>query len=275
MLSVQIGAALAKNLFPAIGSSGIVFLRVGFAAIIFTLLWRPERHLRAHTRTDYLLVVLFGITTAAMNAFFYAAIARIPLGIAVTLEFVGPLGVAIVASRRRLDLLWAGFAVAGIVLLAPLGNTKLDPLGIILALLAGAGWAGYILLNVRIGRAFEGGTGLALGMIVAALALMPFGIASGGIHLVQPHILLIGGGVAILSTVIPFSLEIEALRRLPAGVFGILMSLEPAIAALIGFLVLRETTSFRALIALALIIIASAGVSFSEKKDLPPTTNTL
>jgi inner membrane transporter RhtA len=265
ILSVQLGAAVAKSLFQSIGSSGTVFLRMGFAALILLLFWRPR--LREYRRADYLLVLLFGLTVAAMNASFYAAIARIPLGIATTLEFVGPLGVAIAASRRRRDLLWVGLAAAGVALLAPIGKSTLDPLGIVFALLAGAGWATYILLNVRIGRAFTGGNGLALSMGVAALVFSPFGVTSGGGMLLNPNILLVGVGVAVLSTVIPFSLELEALRRLPARVFGVLMSLEPAIAALIGFLVLREAIQVRGLIALTLIMAASAGVSFFQERE--------
>ncbi|GAC1358156.1 MAG: EamA family transporter [Ktedonobacteraceae bacterium] len=265
IISVQVGAALAKGLFQTIGSSGTVFLRVGFGALIFLLLWRPR--IRGYTRADYMLLVLFGLTIACMNAAFYAAIARIPLGIAVTLEFVGPLGVSVFASRKRRDFLWAGLAAGGVVLLAPFGNTTIDPLGVVLALLAGSCWAAYILLNVRVGRTFAGGSGLALSMSVAALVMLPLGIWNGGVALLNPRILLLGVGVAILSTVIPFSLELEALRRLPARVFGVLMSLEPAIAALVGFVVLRETTGLRALIALALIVIASGGVSFFQEHD--------
>ncbi len=266
IVSVQIGAALAKGLFHAVGSSGTVFLRVGFGALIFMSMARPR--LRGYRRADYLLIVLFGLAIACMNAAFYAAIARIPLGIAVTLEFVGPLGVSVLASRKRRDFLWAGLAAAGVVLLAPFGNMTIDPLGVGLALLAGACWGAYILLNVRIGRTFEGNNGLAMSMSVAALVLLPIGIWSGGATLLNPKILLLGIGVAILSTVIPFTLELEALRRLPARVFGVLMSLEPAIAALVGFIVLRETTGLRAFIALALIVIASGGVSFFQQKSI-------
>ena len=265
ILSVQLGAALAKSLFPAIGSGGTVFLRVGLAALVLLLVWRP--HLRAYTRAHYALVALFGLTIAAMNAAFYAAIARIPLGIAVTLEFVGPLGVAFVASRRRSDLLWAGLAAGGVLLLAPIGNLTIDPLGVGLALVAGGCWAAYILLNVRVGRTFAGGTGLALSMSAAALVLIPLGVASGRGMLLDPRVLLLGCGVAVLSTLIPFSLELEALRLLPARVFGVLMSLEPAIAALIGWVVLKETTGLRALIALTLIMVASGGASLFQKHN--------
>ena len=265
IISVQLGAAFAKSLFQTIGSGGIVFLRVGFAAIVLLLMWRPR--LRQYTPANYALIMLFGLTIAVMNAAFYAAIARIPLGIAVTLEFVGPLGIAVAASRSRRDLLWAGLAIGGVALLAPIGNANIDPLGMGLALLAGGGWAAYILLNVRIGRAFTGGAGLALSMSVAALVLIPLGVGSGRGMLLNPKVLLVGVGVAVLSTIIPFSLELEALRRLPARVFGVLMSLEPAIAALIGFVVLRETIGLRALVALILIIVASGGVSFFQQRD--------
>lgn len=266
IVSVQVGAALAKGLFQAVGSSGTVFLRIGFGAMIFMLISRPR--IRGYSRADYMLLIVFGLVIACMNAAFYAAIARIPLGIAVTLEFVGPLGVSVLASRKRRDFLWAGLAAAGVVLLAPFGNTTIDPIGVGLALLAGACWGAYILLNVRIGRTFEGGSGLALSMSVAALVMLPLGLWSGGATLLNPKVLLLGVGVAILSTVIPFTLELEALRRLPARVFGVLMSLEPAIAALVGFVVLRETTGLRALIALALIVIASGGVSFFQQKNI-------
>lgn len=273
IVSVQVGAALAKGLFQTIGSSGTVFLRVGFGALIFLLLWHPR--IRGYTRADYMLLVLFGLTIAVMNAAFYAAIARIPLGIAVTLEFVGPLGVSVFASRKRRDFLWAGLAAGGVVLLAPFGNMTIDPLGVVLALLAGGCWGAYILLNVRVGSTFPGGNGLALSMSVAALVLLPLGVWNGGIALLNPKILLLGIGVAILSTVIPFSLELEALRRLPARVFGVLMSLEPTIAALVGFVVLRETTGLRALIALALIVIASGGVSFFQQQDADDSTTSV
>ncbi len=265
IISVQVGAAFAKGLFQAIGSSGTVFLRVSFGAIIFLLVARPR--VRGYTRSDYLLIVLFGLSIAVMNAAFYAAIARIPLGIAVTLEFVGPLTVSVFASRKRRDFVWAALAAVGVVLLAPFGNSTIDPLGVGLALLAGACWGAYILLNVRVGRTFVGGTGLALSMAVAALVLLPLGVWSGGAMLLNPKILLLGIGVAILSTVIPFTLELEALRRLPAHVFGVLMSLEPAMATLVGFVVLREVVSVRALIALTLIVLASGGVSFFQKND--------
>lgn len=262
MLSVQLGAAFAKSLFSTIGSMGTVFLRAVFAAVILLVVWRPK--VRGYTRGQYGLVLLFGLAIAAMTTCFYAAIARLPLGIAVTLEFLGPLGVALVSSRRLRDVLWAVLALAGVVLLAPLGGVSIDLIGVLLALLAAVGWAAYILLNARVGRSFAGGEGLALGMGAAALFQAPFGVASLGVAWKQPMVFFVGLGVAVLSTVIPFSLEMEALRQLPARVFGILMSLEPVIAALIGLIVLGEVVGLRAIVAMALIVVASGGASFFE-----------
>jgi inner membrane transporter RhtA len=263
IISVQLGASLAKKLFPAIGSGGTVFLRLAFGAIILLLFWRPR--LRSYTRSEAMLVGLFGLTIAVMNASFYAAIARIPLGIAVTLEFIGPLGVAVAASRRVRDLLWVVLAAAGILLLAPIENTAIDPIGVGFALLAAGGWAAYILLMIRVGRVLPGGGGLAVSMSVAALVIAPLGIVSGGSTLLHPDILLIGLGIAVLSSVIPFSSELEILRHLSARAFGVLMSLEPAIATLIGFIVLGETVGLRAIIAIALIVVASGGVSLFQQ----------
>ncbi len=265
ILSVQLGAAIAKSLFPVLGSEGTVFVRIALAALILLSLSRPR--LRDYTWRDYVLVLFFGITIATMNSLFYAAIHRLPLGIATTLEFIGPLSVSLIGSRRISDIVWIALASAGIILLAPIGTGSFDPLGVVLALLAGAGWAAYILLNVRIGRVFPGGSGLALSMSVAALLLVPFGATSIGHMAHDPIILLLAIVMAILSTVIPFSLELEALRRIPPRVFGVLMSLEPAVAALIGFAVLGETLGLRALIAMVLIIIASGGVSFIGGKS--------
>jgi len=265
MFSVQLGAALAKSLFPALGSTGTVLLCLTFASLMLLLVWRPR--LRDYTRRDYGLVVLFGVCIAGLNGFFYASIARIPLGIAVTLEFVGPLGVALASSRRLPDMLWAVFAAAGVMLLAPIQGMRIDPVGVGLALGAAGCWAAYILLSVRVGRIFPGGTGLALGMSVGAIAIAPFGMRSLTVAWHDPSLLLVGAGVALLSSVIPFSLEIEALRRLPARIFSVLLSLEPVVGALIGLLVLGETVGLRAIIAMALIVVASGGISFGGKGD--------
>ena len=259
IISVQMGAALGKGLFEAIGSLGTTFLRLGFAAVLLLILWRPQ--VRGLTRAQYINVLLFGVVLAAMNGAFYSAIRYIPLGIAVTLEFVGPLGLALVQSRKVKDIVWALLALAGILLLAPIGQGTVNLLGAGLAVLAGICWAGYIVCSARVGRSFTGGRGLALAVAVATVVIAPLGISTGGTALLRPQVLLVGVGIAVLSSVIPFSLEMEALRRLPSRVFGVLMSIEPAVATLIGFLILREAIGLREILAIALIVSASIGVS--------------
>jgi inner membrane transporter RhtA len=260
--SVQLGAAIAKGLFDELDPAGTVFLRVGFAALVLLLLWRPSA--KGHASGDYLVATLFGLALAAMNFTLYHALDRIPLGVAVTLEFVGPLGVAVAGSRRVLDLLWIVLAAAGIVLLAPLnvlGETDLDPVGVALALLAGCFWAAYILLSARTGSIFPGGTGLVVALCVSTVALVPVGIAGGGVALLNPKLLLVGFAVAMLSSAVPYSLELEALRKLPPRVFGVLMSLEPAVAALVGFVILGERLGLRAVAAVLLVTVAAVGAS--------------
>jgi inner membrane transporter RhtA len=261
--SVQFGAALAKTLFDEIGAGGTVFVRVLFAALVLALIWRPR--VAGLGRREGLLAVLFGLTLAGMNLAFYSALDRIPLGITVTLEFVGPLGVAVAGSRGALDLLWVGLAAAGILLLSDFGTSDLDGLGVALALFAGCLWAAYILLSARVGQVFPGGSGLALAMVVAAVLLCPVGVADAGADLFVPWILAAGAAVAILSSAIPYSLELEALRRIPPGVFGVLMSLEPAVAALAGFVVLGEELVARELVAILLVVAASAGAASGAK----------
>jgi inner membrane transporter RhtA len=258
--SVQFGAALAKTLFDDLGPGGTVFLRVLFAALLLLALWRPR--VAGHSRADLRLAAAYGASLAGMNLAFYEALDRIPLGIAVTFEFVGPLAVAIFGSRRTRDLLWVALAGAGILLLSDLGDFGgLDTTGIGLALLAGGFWAAYILLAARAGQVFPGGSGLALAMLVASVALIPSGVSDGGTNLLDPGLLGLGAAVAVLSSAIPYSLELEALRRLPAGVFGVLMSLEPAVAALAGFVVLGEDLRAREVVAIALVVAASAGAA--------------
>jgi inner membrane transporter RhtA len=258
--SVQFGAALAKTLFDDLGPGGTVFLRVLLAALVLAALWRPR--VRGHSRRDLVLAAAFGLSLAGMNLSFYGALDRIPLGVAVTFEFVGPLGVAVAGSRRPLDLLWVVLAAVGILLLSDFGDSSgLDAAGVALALLAGAFWAAYILLSARTGRVFPGGTGLALAMLVASMLLIPVGVADGGGALLEPDLLAIGAAVALLSSAIPYSLELEALRRLPEPVFGVLMSLEPAMAALAGFVVLAQDLRARELVAILLVVVASAGAA--------------
>jgi inner membrane transporter RhtA len=264
--SVQFGAALAKTLFDDVGPGGTVFLRVLFAAVVLVAIWRPAVGGRAGA--DWRLITAFGLCLGAMNLAFYESLERIPLGIAVTFEFVGPLGVAIAGSRRPLDLAWVVLAAAGIVLLSDFGSADLDGLGVALALVAGGFWAAYILLSARVGRTFPGGSGLALAMVAAAAMLVPVGVADAGDELLVPGVLAVGAAVAILSSAIPYTLEMEALRRMPVGVFGVMMSTEPAVAALAGFIVLNEGLATRELVAILLVVVASAGAARNAR--VPP-----
>lgn len=259
--SVQFGSSLAATLFQRLGPGGTVLLRLASAAIILIVLWRPR--LRERTRKELQLAAVFGLVLAGMNLSFYEALDRIPLGIAVAIEFVGPLTVAVAGSRRRVDFLWVALAAAGILALTRGGAHGLDSLGIILALAAGCLWGTYILLNARLGRTFEGSTGLTLAMCVAAVAALPVGISAGGGHLLEPGSLALGAAVGILSSAIPYSFELEALRRIATPTFGVLMSLEPAMAALAGFLVLGQALGARVLLGIALVIVASVGASRS------------
>jgi inner membrane transporter RhtA len=267
MASTQTGAAIAKTLFDDLGPAATAFLRVALAALLLVAIWRPR--IAGHTRSELALAAAFGLALCAMNLTFYEAIARIPLGIAVTIEFAGPLAVAIALSRRGLDVLWVVLAAAGILLLAR-GGGDVQTTGILLALLAGTFWAAYILLSARAGQAFPGGSGLAIAMVVGGAALIPVGVAGGGAELLDPRLLLAGAGVALLASAIPYSLELEALRRLPAQVFGILMSLEPAMAALAGFVILGEELGPRDVAAIALVATASAGASLTARKPAQP-----
>jgi inner membrane transporter RhtA len=258
--SVQFGSAIATTLFDDIGPGGTGMLRIVFAAVMLVAIWRPSLH--GHTRADLWTAAAFGLSLAAMNFTFYEALNHIPLGPAVTCEFVGPLGVAVFGSRRLLDLLWVVLAAAGILLLAAPSGAGLNTTGVVLALLAGCWWAAYILLAARTGRAFpRGGTGLALAMSVASILILPIGIAQGGSELLDPSVLLPGIAVAVLSSLIPYSLELEALRRLPPHVFGVLMSLEPAAAAIAGLIVLGQVLQANEWAGMALVIVASAGAT--------------
>jgi inner membrane transporter RhtA len=265
--SVQIGAAIATTLFDELGPAGTVLLRTGFAAVALLVLWRPR--LRGRTSGALRDAVLFGLALAAMNLSFYAALDRIPLGIAVTFEFTGPFAVAVAASRRASDLLWVALAAGGIVLLSPGIHGSLDTMGTLLALLAGVFWAAYIVLAARVGRAFSGGQGLTIAMIVATLVLLPGGIVAGGGDLGHPGLLAAGLAVALLSSAIPYSLELEALRRLPKGTFGVLMSLEPAVAALVGLVALGQGLSANEVVAIGLVVAASAGALSAARTPAP------
>ena len=253
--SPQVGAVIAVTLFDRLGPAGAAFLRLAFAAIVLLLIWRPR------LAGDLRLAAAFGIALGLMNLSFYEAISRIPLGVAVTIEFSGPLLVAVIGSRRPLDVVWVALAAVGIVLLVGPGGGTVDPVGVGFALAAATCWMAYIYLNKRIGAAFAGGSGLALAMAVGALIVLPAGVIQAGDALAQPSLLGSALVVALASSVVPYSLELEALRRLPAAVFGVLMSVDPAIAAVAGFVVLHQALGARDVVAIAMVVVASAGAA--------------
>ncbi|MDQ7878482.1 EamA family transporter [Microbacterium sp. QXD-8] len=265
ILSVQLGSALAKGLFGAVGSFGTVTLRLFFAAVILLLVWRPPLRM---TRRAWGSVIVYGAVLALMNLLFYLALARIPLGIAVSIELLGPLAVALGGSRRWRDAGWALLAAAGVVLLTD-GGGDLDLLGVLFAVGAGACWGLYIIASAGLGRHTTEGNGLALGMAVAAIVAAPVGLYESGAALVHPGVMAVGLGVAMLSSVIPYSLDLEALRRLPPQLFGILMSLEPAAAAVVGLVVLGESLSPAQWAAVLCIVGASAGAALGAR-SMPP-----
>ncbi|MFD2417907.1 EamA family transporter [Amycolatopsis pigmentata] len=261
IVSVQVGAALAKQLFAIAGPAGTVTLRLFFAAVVLLLVWRPT--LRAGRR-GWPVVLGYGLILGMMNLCFYQALARIPQGITVTIEFLGPLTVALAGSRRLLDAVWALLAAGGVVLLAETRG-DLSLLGIVFALGAAVCWGGYILLGAALGSRTSDGGGLALAMAVAALAAMPVGIIQTGTGLLTPWVLVAGLAVALLSSVVPYSLELEALRRIPPRVFGVLMSIEPAVGALAGLLVLHESLRPAQWLALCCVVAASIGATRTAK----------
>ncbi|MEU0492987.1 EamA family transporter [Nocardiopsis sp. NPDC006139] len=256
IVSVQTGAGVAKNLFEVLPPAAVVWLRLLTAAVLLGLVVRPAW--KAYTRGDWLVVVGYGVALATMNFFIYQAFARIPLGIAVTIEYLGPLAIAVLGSRRRVDLLWAGLAGLGVAALG-LESGSLDPLGILFAVLAAVSWAGYILLSAATGRRFDGASGLAIAGVVGALLMAPAGIAQGGAALLDWRVLLFGLAVGVLSSVVPYTLELNALRRMPPRVFGVLMSLQPAAAALVGLVLLGEMLTVWQWLAVGCVILASAG----------------
>ncbi|WP_030935555.1 EamA family transporter [Streptomyces sp. NRRL S-646] len=256
-VSVQFGSACAALLFPRAGAFGAVALRVAFAAVLLLVVTRPR--LRGHSRADWAVVCGFGLALAGMNLLFYQAIDRIPLGAAVTVEVLGPLLLSVLASRRAAGLLWAGLALAGVFLLGEDGFDRLNVAGVALALSAGAMWAAYIVLNSRAGARFPRLDGLAIAMTVAALVSLPLGIGAAGGTLLEPTVLGLGLVIALLSSALPYTLELLALRRLPAATFAVLTSLAPALAALAGYLVLGQALSLPQCAAIALVVTASVG----------------
>lgn len=269
MVFIQSGASVAKQLFPVIGPEGTTALRVGFSALILWLVFRPWRHWPKGRQ--WRALIIYGGCLGGMNILFYLAIERIPLGVGVALEFTGPLAVALLSSRRKLDLLWVGCALAGVFMLMPdmQGADALDPIGVVLALAAGGCWAGYILFGQKAGNLASGGATVALGMTIAALYLFPIGLVTAGSALFQWKILPLALLIAVMSSALPYSLEMIALKRLPSKNFSVLMSVEPAIAALAGLFILAELLSLWQWLAIALVITASLGSSLTKPAKHP------
>lgn len=264
IISVQCGAAIAKTLFPAIGAAGTASIRIGVSALILLLAYRPN--FKAITPAQWKIVIPYGLSLGAMNLIFYFAIERIPIGLAVTLEFMGPLLVAIIGSKRLIDYCWVLLAAMGIVLIAPWTNDRLDILGVVFALLAGALWAAYIVLGGKISKIMNGGQAVSTGMLFAAILILPFGFLENGLANLTPKLFGMGIALALLSSAIPFTLEMKALGQLPPRTFSILMSLEPAAASICGFIFLQENLSFYEILAVLCVVIASAGSTLTAKK---------
>jgi inner membrane transporter RhtA len=265
MMSAQLGAALSRPYFHRLGPAGVVWIRLLFAGVALLLYARPS--LNHRSRGGLVTVVALGVASGFLMLAFFEAIARIPLGIAVAIEFLGPLGVALAGSRRVVDAVWIVLAAGGIALLTvghPVGGT-LDLLGVLLALIAAAFWAAYIVLTQRVGRSWPGTSGLAVSLGVAAVVTAPLGLGGGPGRFLHPALLLAGVGLAVLLPLGPFLLEFAALRRLPTRVFGVLMSLEPAIGALTGLIVLGQGLAIAGVVAIALIITASVGATLTGR----------
>ncbi|MFG2863022.1 DMT family transporter [Streptomyces sioyaensis] len=264
IVSLQFGSSVAVLLFPRAGALGVVTLRLVVAALVLLVVCRPK--VRGYTRGDWATVLAFGVALAGMNSLFYQAIDRIPLGAAVTLEFLGPLILSVATSRRMLSLVWAALALGGVVLLGREGFDGLNLAGAAFALAAGGLWAAYILLSARTGQRFPQADGLALAMTVAALLSLPLGVVSAGGALLDPVTLGLGAAVALMSSVLPYTLELLALRKLPASGFAVMMSLEPAAAATAGFLVLHQALGWAEVLAIGLVVVASVGAVRSAGK---------
>jgi inner membrane transporter RhtA len=267
-VSVQFGAALGVLLIERIGALGATTVRTVLAAVIVVAIVRPK--LRGHSRTDLLVGLGFGLALGVMNLCFYEAAARLPLGAAVTLEFIGPLGLAVVMSRRLRDVAWVLLAGVGVYLLSEGGMARLDLVGVLFALGAAACWAAYIVLGSQASRRFPGASAVAVAMIVSTILMLPVGAATSGTKLLDPTVLAIGLVIAIASSALPYTMEVAALRRIPPRTFGVLMSIDPAVAALAGFLVLHQRLTVPQLIAIGLVIAASAGATITARSQIPP-----
>jgi inner membrane transporter RhtA len=272
---VQFGAAVATRLFDEVGPAGAVTLRLIIAAALLVVVGRPWKQLTGAwwtRRGDLGVAMAFGLVLAGMNLCFYEAIARIPLGVAVTIEFSGPLALALFGSRRWLDLVWGALAGTGVALFTSGDGGHLDPVGIVFALLAGAGWIGYILLSKQTGRRFDTRTGLGIAMITGAAAVVPVGLAAGGAALFHPRVLVLGSVVALLSSVLPYSLELIALRQVTPRAFGVLLSMDPAVAALVGLALLGQHLATREVVALVLVSGANLGNALAGRPGVAVTT---
>ena len=267
MFSIQAGASLAKSLFPVVGALGATSLRLGFGTLLLWLVLRPWR--MPWRTLPWKMLLGYGVSLGVMNSLFYLALQTVPLGIAVALEFTGPLGLALLASRRLRDVGWVALAVAGLLLLVPWSSqaAALDPVGVAYALGAGVCWALYIVFGQKAG-ADHGAQTVALGATIAAVVAVPWGVIESGMALLAPALLPVGLAVALLSMALPYSLEMFALTRLPVRSFGMLMSLEPAIGALCGFVFLHEHLGVLQWLAIAAVIIASAGATLGARQ--PP-----
>ena len=271
--ALGVGTSLAKQLFPLIGAQGTSALRVGFAALILICIWRPWRW--SLNRQQAVSLLVFGMALGGMNLMFYMALRDIPFGLAVAIEFSGPLVVAIYYSRRAVDFVWLALAVLGLALILPLGNIggaeaglHLSPVGIACAIGAAVCWAAYIVLGRRLNH-IPSGQAVSLGLLCAALVVVPFGVAEAGVKLLTPSILLFGLMVAAISSALPYSLEMLALRRLPPATFGIALATEPAIAALMGMLLLSENLTLTQWVAIACIMAAAMGSAITRPAPKP------
>lgn len=266
--SVQMGSAVARTLFDDLGAAGITLLRLGLSGGVLLLVLRPR--VRSWSPQAWQSALLLGAAMAGMNLVFYLSLRTVPLGVAVTVEFLGPLLLALVQTRRFLDLVWALLAAGGVVLLGLQPGEGVPVSGLLLAFVAGLFWAGYILASARVGQQLPGLSGLAVALAFAAVLVLPFGLSGASAVLDRPLLLLGGAGVAVLSSILPYGLELTALRRIPTRVFGVLMALEPAAAALAGLVVLGQTLGSREVLALLLVSVASGGITLARRRPPPP-----
>jgi inner membrane transporter RhtA len=266
IVAIQVGAALAAHLFPTLGAVGTVAIRIIISAFVLVFFARSRIQTFTQTfRENWRLLLGFGLCLAAMNVFFYQAIARIPLATTVAIEFMGPLGVAVLNSKKMSHFAWIALAAIGIALLSPLTGVDLDMVGVMFALMAGIGWALFIVIASRVGQRIPGSDGLAIAMVIAAIVMIPFAIPVLPILVFNPLILFAALGVALLSTTIPMTLEFEALKHLPARTYGVLVSLEPGVAATVGALLLGERMGVQGMIAVSCVVVAAIGITVTDR----------